>query len=159
MSFSIWILDSRASHHFSLDLTYHMETIKKRGLFCFFISYIFCVCHDYWWHSYAFSWYWFIITPHLSFSNVYHFPNSTFSRLCWSIMWLWLLIFLSLYFLFCARLSQFIGKGQLYILGELKVPTVATPSFDLFFFHLCHSSFSFYLWHCRLGQVLTSHLK
>ena len=49
-------------------------------------------------------------------------------------------------------------KMGLYVLDELKVPTIAAivklPSF-----HLSHSSSSFYLWHSRLGHVLSSRLK
>jgi len=37
--------------------------------------------------------------------------------------------------------------------------TAATTTIDLSSFRLTHSSSSFYLWHSRLGHVLSSHLR
>ena len=52
---------------------------------------------------------------------------------------------------------------DLYILDELKVlviiTAVVTTIIDLSSFRLSHSSSSFYLWHSRLGHVLSSHLR
>jgi hypothetical protein len=52
-------------------------------------------------------------------------------------------------------------ENELYILNELKVSvvTVVAATIDLSFFRLSHSSSSFYLWHSRLGHVLSSHLR
>ena len=43
-------------------------------------------------------------------------------------------------------------------MDELKVPVTAATSVDLSSFRLSHSSI-FYLWHSRLGQVLSSHVR
>jgi len=54
-------------------------------------------------------------------------------------------------------------ENELYILDELKVPVAAAAAaattVDLSSFHLSLSSSSFYLWHSRLGHVLSSHLR
>jgi hypothetical protein len=52
-------------------------------------------------------------------------------------------------------------ENELYILNELKVSvvTVVAATIDLSFFRLSPSSSSFYLWHSRLGHVLSSHLR
>ena len=52
-------------------------------------------------------------------------------------------------------------ENGLYILDELKVSVhvVATTTIDLSFFCLSPSSSSFYLWHSRLGHVLSSRLR
>jgi len=56
-------------------------------------------------------------------------------------------------------------ENGLYILDELKVPVVAVAiataatTVDLSSFRLSLSSSSFYLWHSRLGHVLSSHLR
>jgi hypothetical protein len=52
-------------------------------------------------------------------------------------------------------------ENGLYIFHELKVSivTATTTSIDLSSFHLSHSSSNFYLWHSRLGHVLSSRLR
>jgi len=64
--------------------------------------------------------------------------------------------------------QKLIGTGRrengLYILDVLKVSVAAaaataTTTVDLSSFRLSLSSFSFYLWHSRLGHVSSSHLR
>ena len=43
-------------------------------------------------------------------------------------------------------------RGRLYILDELKVPAITTPSLDLYYFHLSHSSSSFYVQMYRIEK-------
>ena len=50
-------------------------------------------------------------------------------------------------------------QGGLYILDKLTVLVVAAFSVDLSSFRLSSLSFSFYLWHSRIGHVSASHLK
>ena len=52
-------------------------------------------------------------------------------------------------------------ENELYILDELKVPVAAAAAttVDLSSFRLSLSSCSFYLWHSRLGHVLSSRLR
>jgi hypothetical protein len=111
-----------------------------------------------------------VVIPHLSLFNIYLISKlrlnlASVGQLCDSGDYL--VIF---FFFFCCvqdlQSQKLIGTGrrenELYILDELKVSvatTAATTTIDLSFFCLSHSSSSFYLWHSRLGHVLSSRLR
>ena len=108
----------------------------------------------------------FIVTPHLSLSNVY-----LILKLILNLAYVgqlcdfgdYLVIFSS--FICCVQDLQsqkLIGTGRrengLNILDELKMPVITATIVDLCSFHLSNSSSSFYLWHSRLGHVSSSYL-
>jgi hypothetical protein len=111
----------------------------------------------------------FVVTPHLSLPNVYLIPQlklnlASVGQICDSGDYL--VMFSGS---FCCvqdlQSQKLIGTGRrengLYILDELKVPVAAAAAttVDLSSFRLSLSSSSFYLWHSRLGHVLSSRLR
>jgi hypothetical protein len=108
----------------------------------------------------------FVITPHLSLPNIYLILNLTLNLVSVSQIYDsgdYLVIFS---FFFCCvqdlQSQKLIGTGRkekgLYILDELKVLVDVTTSVDLTSFCWSPSS-NFYLWHSRLGHVLSSLLR
>ena len=111
-----------------------------------------------------------VVTPHLSLPNVYLIPKlklnlASVGQICDSGDYL--VMFSGS---FCCvqdlQSQKLIGTGRrengLYILDELKVPVAAAAAAataDLSSFRLSLSSSSFYLWHSRLGYVLSSRLR
>jgi len=112
-----------------------------------------------------------VVKSHLSLSNVYLIPNlklnlASYGQIC--DFGDYLVMFSGS---FCCvqdlQSQKMIRTGrkenELYILDELKVSVaasaVATTIVDLPSFLLSPSSSSFYLWHSRLGRVLSSHLR
>ena len=161
MSHSKWVLDSGASHHMSPDsLSFTSVSLSP--------SIPIMTVDD---TLMPLAGVGFIITPHLSFPNVYLISklrlNLVFvGQLCGSGDYL--VIFSSSFWCVQDLQSQkLIGTGYrengLYILDELKVlvaaTATATTTVDLSSFRLSPSSSSFYLWHSRLGHVSSSHLR
>jgi hypothetical protein len=160
MSHSEWVLDSGASHHMSLDsssftfvppsssipvMTVHGTLMPLAGVG-------------------------YVVTPYLSLPNVYLIPKlklnlASIGQICDSGDYL---VMFSSSFCFVQDLQskKLIGIGcrenGLYILDELKVSVfvaATTATVDLSSFRLSPSSSSFYLWHSRLGHVLSSRLR
>jgi hypothetical protein len=111
----------------------------------------------------------FVVTLHLSLPNVYLIPQlklnlTSVGQICDSGDYL---VMLSGSFCCVQDLQsqKLIGTSRwengLYILDELKVPVAAAAATtaDLSSFRLSLSSSSFYLWHSRLGHVLSSRLR
>ena len=107
-----------------------------------------------------------VITPTVSLFDVYYIPDLklnlvSVSQLCESG---YLVSFSST--TCCVmdpRSQKVIGKGRkqggLYVLDELNIFAVGTPSVDLSSFRLSDLSSEFYLWHSRLGHVSQSRLQ
>ena len=159
MSHSKWVLDSGASHHMSPDsLSFTSVSLSP--------SIPIMTVDD---TLMPLAGVGFIITPHLSLSNVYLIPNlklnlASVGQLCDSGDYL-VISSSSFYCVQDLQSQKLIGTGYrengLYILDELKVSvlTVAITIVDLSSFRLSPSSSSFYLWHSRLGHVSSSHLR
>jgi len=157
MSHPKWVLDSGASHHMSLDsLSFifvspssfnHIMTVNG--------TYMPLTCIG------------FVIIPHLSLSTVYLILNLTLNLTSVSQIYDsgdYLVIFSFFYFCVQDLQSQKLtGTGRkekrLYILDELKVLVNVATNVDLTSFCWSPSSSNFYLWHSRLGHVLSSRLR
>jgi len=161
ISHSEWVLDSGASHHMSPD--------SSSFTFVSPLSSIPIMTAD--GTLMPLAGVGSVVTPHLSLPNVYLIPklklNLAFvGQICDSGDYL---VMFSGFFCCVQDLQsqKLIGTGRrengLYILDELKVLVAAVPAatttVDLSSFRLSLSSSSFYLWHSRLGHVLSSRLR
>jgi len=159
MSHSEWVLDSSASHHMSPDFSSFTSVSP--------LSSIPVITAD--GTPMPLAGVGFVVTPHLSLSNVYLIPQlklnlASIGQICDSGDYL--VMFSGS---FCCvqdlQSQKLIGTGcrenELYILDELKVPVAAAAAttVDLSSFRLSLSSSSFYLWHSRLGHVSSSRLR
>jgi hypothetical protein len=161
MSHSEWVLDSGASYHMSPDSSSFTSVSP--------LSSIPVMTAD--GTPMPLAGVGSVVTPHLSLPNVYLILKlklnlASVGQICDSGDYL--VMFSSS---FCCvqdlQSQKLIGTDRrengLYILDKLKVPVVvaavAITTVDLSSFRLSLSSFSFYLWHYRLGHVSSSRLR
>jgi hypothetical protein len=161
MSCSEWVLDSGASHHKSLDSSSFTFVSPSPSIPVMIVDSTLM----------PLAGVGSIITPRLSFSNVYLIPKLKLNlafvcQLCDSNDYL-VISSSSFYCVQDLQSQKLIGtchrEIELYILDELKVSIIAAAititTVDLSSFRLSSSSSSFYLWHSHLGHVFFSRLR
>jgi hypothetical protein len=154
MSHFKWVLDSGASHHMSPDSSSFTSVSLSPSIPIMTVD---CA-------SMPLAGVGSVVTPHLSLPNIYlilklKLNHTSIDQLCDSGDYL--VMFSGSFCCVQDLQSQKLietdrRENGLSILDELKVSVVtaaATTTVDLSFFRLSPSSFSFYLWHSRLGHV------